>query len=157
MKPIFATLVAALLLTASAAHAKPPKTAKDAFACTIVELKQWEAPDEDSVAIVIAVRLSCHNNGPKSVRLKAADVYLLNTDDQKYRPDRDSDNLDTIFEDEDPGPAFVDHFVDIAKGETKDLGFTFTGGNGLTDPHLTLDIDGVKYEHHRAVTPDFGE
>jgi hypothetical protein len=107
-------------------------------------------PDRDYLEIVIAVRLRCHNAGAGPVRLKASDVFLLNTAGRKYQPDRDSDNFDVVFEDEEPGPAFVDHFVDISKGETADLGFTFTGGSGLTDLHLTLDVNGVKYEHHRA-------
>lgn len=152
-KATLAALVASALLSATV-HAKP---SKEAFACTLTELNQWEMPGRYDVSIVIAVRLSCHNDGAKTVRLKAANVFLTNTHDQKYRPDRDPDNLDTIYEDEDPGPTFVDHFVDIAKGETRDLGFTFTGGNGLTDPHLTLDVDGSKYEHHRVPTFNYTE
>lgn len=149
MKSILATLVAGLILSASVAHAKP-KPAKETFACKLTELQQWSAPDEFDSDIVIVVRVSCTNSGAKTVRIKAADVFLLNTDDQKYSPDDDRDAFDTIYEDEDPGPAFVSKFVDITKGETKDFGFTFTGGNGLTDPHLTLDMSGTKYEHHRT-------
>lgn len=154
MKPFFATLIAALLLSAPVAHAKD-KRAKASFVCKLTDLQQWGAPDYDDVDIVIVVRLSCRNTGAKTVRIKVADVTLLNTDDQKYSPDGDREAFDIIYEDEDPGPTFVDRFVDIAKGETQDIGFTFTGGNGLTDPHLTLDINGTKYEHTRKRVEEY--
>jgi len=150
MKTLLATLTAALLLGASVAHAKPSKRPKAAFACDLVELTLWTAPDVYYSDTVIAVRLRCHNDSAKTVRVKARDVFLLNTDGQKYRPDRDSDNLDVIYSDDAFGPEHVDHFIDIERDEVKDLGFTFTGGDGLTDPHLTLDVNGTKYEHHRS-------
>jgi hypothetical protein len=155
MKSFLVTLFAALLLT-SGAHATPKsKPAKASFVCTLTDLQQWGAPDEDDVDIVIVVRLSCRNTGTKTVRIKVADVTLLNTEEQKYSPDHDRDAFDTIYESEDPGPTFVDRFVDIAKGETKDIGFTFTGGNGLTDPHLTLDINGTQYKHSRERVEEY--
>lgn len=155
MKSFFATLTAAaLLLSASPApaHAK----GKASFACTLTELDQWGSPDWDGdVDIVIAVRLTCRNRGARTVRIRRADVTLLNTEGQQYSPDKDRDTFDTIHEDEDPGPTFVGKFIDIAKGATVDIGFTFTGGNGLTDPSLTLDINGVKHHHTRKRVEEY--
>lgn len=155
MKSLLATLVAAALLLSTGlnlAHAK----GKASFSCELTELDQWGSPDWDGdVDIVIAVRLTCRNRGAKTVRIRRADVTLLNTEGQQYSPDRDRDTFDTIHEDEDPGPTFVGKFLDVGKGQTVDIGFTFTGGNGLTDPSLTLDMNGVKFHHTRKRVEEY--
>ena len=151
MKSVVVALIA-LLLSAAPAHAK----SKPSFSCTLTELDQWGSPDWDGdVDIVIAVRLTCRNKSGKTVRINRRDVTLLNTEGQQYSPDRDRDTFDTIHEDEDPGPTFVGKFLDVRKGQTVDIGFTFTGGNGLTDPSLTLDINGTKYHHTRKRVEEY--
>lgn len=155
MKSLLATLTAAALLL-SVNPAPAQAKGKASFSCTITEEDQWGSPDWDGdVDITIAVRLTCVNRGTSTVRIKRADVTLLNRAGQQYSPDHDCDTFDTIHEDEDPGPTWVGKFIDIGKGETVDIGFTFTGGNGLTDTTLTLDINGVKYRHTRKATEDY--
>lgn len=150
MKAIVVTLIAALFLSTGTAYAKP----KASFSCKLTDLQQWGSPDYDDVDIVIVVRLSCRGTTP-GARIKASDVTLLNTDGQKYRPDDDRESFDIIYEDEDPGPTFVDRYVDLPKGKTRDIGFTFSGGNGLTDPRLTLDINGTKFHHSRERVDEY--
>jgi hypothetical protein len=148
VKFVFVTLIAALLLSANIAHAKPK--AKGAFGCTLTELQLVEAPDLDEIEIIIAVRLTCSNKTAKSKRIKRSDITLVTSEGYQYVPDRSSDNFDVIYEDLDPSPEFIEKFVDIEPGETTEIGFTFTGGSRLTDPELTLDVDGTSYEYHRA-------
>jgi hypothetical protein len=143
---ILAAIVAAQLFTGTADAAKT----KASFVCTLTDVQIVEAPALDDLEIIVAVRLTCSNKGVKPVRIKVADVFLLNSNEGKYQPDQSPDNLDIIYEDSDSDPEYVDHFVDIAKGETKVLGFTFTGGEDLADPHLALDVDGVKYEYRHV-------
>jgi hypothetical protein len=151
MKSALTVLLAALLLTGTGtAYAKP----KASFSCKLTDLQQWGSPDYDDVDIVIVVRLSCRGTAP-GARIKASDVTLLNTDGQKYGPDDDREAFDTIYEDEDPGPTFVDRYIDLPQGKTRDIGFTFSGGNGLTDPHLTLDISGTKFHHSRKRVEEY--
>lgn len=145
MNPLTSALFASLLL-----FAPTVAEAKASFACHLIDVQIVEAPGFDDVEIIAAVRLACQNKTAKPVRIKVANVFLLNTEGDKYRPERNTDNFDVIFEDLDPGPEFVDHFVDIKPGTSVELGFTFRGGTRLTDPDLVLDVSGVQYPRHRS-------
>jgi hypothetical protein len=117
--------------------------------CKLTDVQYWDAPSLDDIEYMVAFRLSCRNSSKAPARVKAHDVVLIDNEGDKYGPDRVSDNLDTIYQDEANPPEFVDRFIEIAPGATVDIGFTFSGDDGLTDDHLILDVDGVKYAHTR--------
>jgi hypothetical protein len=159
MKSVTTLFFAALLFATNVAHAKPSKSRPaPSLRCTLTELEYWDVPDLYDEDSMIVVRLKCHNGSKAPARVKARDVVLINSAGDKYGPDRRSEHFDSIYQDESEPPMFVDHFVEIAPGQTVDIGFTFSGDDGLTDDHLTLDVDGVKYAHQReSSASDSGE
>lgn len=136
-------------MSASVAHAKPKGKAKGSFGCKLTEVQMVEAPTYDEIEIIVAVRLTCTNGTAKKVRIKRNDITLVTSEGYQYDVEKNPDNFSVIFADQKPMPEFIDRFSDIAPGETVELGFTFTGGAHLTDPDVTIDVDGTEYEYHR--------
>lgn len=142
MKLVSALFAALLLATTSTAEAKPK--AKASFSCEPIVVSIVGMPSLTSMEYSAAVSITCTNNTSKTVHVKAADVFLVDQDDDEYEPEAKRGNFDIIFSEDSNPPYFVAHFIDIAPGTTRVFGFLFRN-TGFRKTGYVLDINGAKY------------
>lgn len=144
---LLVALFVGLFADFSVAHAAPTKahaSPKEAFTCELVDVAIWGAPDGSfGLDHFAAVQVRCTNTGKKSLRIKASDVWLVDTSGDRHRPETGDDNFCAAFDGTDPRPEFVDGFIDVAQGSTTLLGFTFRN-SPASKTGLVIDINGVK-------------
>lgn len=149
MKFVHSLIAVALLLTAQVAEAKPKakpetKEAKEAFACSITEIKMIGVPDpRGSMNYNALVRMKCTNPGAKSVRIDVAHVFL---EDQEYEYEASSD-IDAFnsYYGSSEGTEFARRYVDVAARKSADFVFFFEAVYSEWGYGLVLDINGTKY------------
>lgn len=151
MKFVSALIAIAFVLTAQVAEAKPKAKAKqeaqeskEAFACSITEIKMIGVPDHRGWMNYDAlVRMSCKNPSSKLVRLDVAHVFL---EDEEYEYDASSDiDVFNSYYGNSEGTVFARRYVDVAPRKSADFVFFFEAVNSEWAVGLVLDINGTKY------------
>lgn len=118
--------------------------------CALQQFTVLGAPSPQSPeASTTAVRLRCSNAGRAKERLEASEVHLIDSNGDQFAPDGDDANFHLVFEG--PEPRFLKHFLDVRKGETVDVGFTFEADyDRSVDAGLRLDVRGATFARSDA-------